>query len=217
MALEIYGAIFSPYCARVALTARHKGLKLKFSPMPGGGYKSPEYLKLNPLGKVPTLKDGKTIVYESAVIVEYLDAKSRKKPVVPRNAKAAASARMVGAVVGDYVHNAVGKLFAHMGPDRNQAAIDAAIAEINKYLDIAEQVIAAKPYAAGAKFSIADVFALPSLGFMNLFLPLFGVANPIAGRKKLARYMAKARKDKLMGGVLADMEDGFRAWQKNRG
>ena len=215
--MDIYGAIFSPYCARVALAARFKGIKLNFVATPGGGYKSPEYLKLNPLGKVPALKDGKTIVYESGVIVEYLDAKSKKKPVVPKNAKAMAEARMIAAVVGEYVHGAVGKLFAHMGPDRNQPAIDAVFAEISKMLDIAEGVIAAKPYAAGPKFSIADVYALPSLQFASLFLPLFGEKKPLGARKKLSRYMAKAKKDKVMGGVLKDMEEGFRAWQKSRG
>ncbi len=213
----VYGSIFSPYCARVALAARHKGIKHTFAPPVGGGYKSPEFLKMNPLGKVPTMKDGKTVVFESAVIVDYIEAKSKKKSLYPKNAKDAASARMIGAVAGDYVHNTVSKLFAQMGPDRDQKAVEAVAAELAKYLDIAEKVIAAKPYAAGAKFTIADVFALPSLAFMELFVPLFGIVNPIGGRKKLARYMAKAKKDKLMGGVLKDMEDGFRAWQKSRG
>ncbi|MHB1204945.1 MAG: glutathione S-transferase family protein [Rhodospirillaceae bacterium] len=214
--MEIYGAIFSPYCARVALAARFKGVKLKFKPTPGGGYKSPEYLKLNPLGKVPAVKDGKMVIYESGIIVEYLDAKHKKKPVVPKNAKAAAQARMVASVVGDYVHGAVSKLFALMGPSPDKAAVAAVFAEVDKYLDIAEQVIAAKPFAAGAKFTIADVYALPSLQFASLFMPVFGAAKPLGARKKLNAYMAKAKKHKIMGSVLKDMEEGFRAWQKSR-
>ena len=100
---------------------------------------------------------------------------------------------MIGAVVGDYVHNAVGKLFAHLGPNPDRAAVDAIFADINKQLDIAEQVIAAKPFAAGAKFGIADVFALPSLTFAGFFLPVFGYDQPLKGRKKLTAYMAKAQ------------------------
>ncbi len=215
--MEIYGAIFSPYCARVALAARFKGIKLKFSPTPGGGYKSPQYLKLNPLGKVPVLKDGKFYVYESGVIVEYLDAKSKKKPVVPKNAKDAAKARMIGAVLGEYVHGATSKFFPLLGPNPNKAAVDAVIVEINKQLDVAEQVLVAGPYAAGAKFTIADVFAVPSLGFLLLFAPLFGMDKPLGGRKKLSRYMAKAKKDKVIAGVLADMEQSFNDWRKTRG
>ncbi len=214
--MDIYGAIFSPYCARVALTARFKGIKLNFKPTPGGGYKSPEYLKLNPLGKVPALKDGKTVIYESGVIVEYLEAKKKKKPVVPKKAKAAAEARMIAAVIGEYVHGAVGKLFPLMGPNPDKAALTAVFADIDKYLDIAEQVIAAKPFAAGAKFTIADIYALPALQFASLFMPVFGVAKPLGARKKLNAYMTKAKKHKVMGSVMKDMDDSFKAWQKSR-
>lgn len=214
--MDLYGSIFSPYCARVALAARFKGAKFNLGPAPGGGYKSPEFLKLNPLGKVPTLKDGKTVIYESGVIVEYLEAKFKKKPVVPKNAKAAAQARMIAAVVGEYVQGALGKLFVHMVPNRDKVAVDAVLAEINKFLDIAEQVIVAKPYAAGAKFTIADVYAVPTLGFASLFMPLFGVDRPLGNRKKLGRYMAKAKKDKLMGTLLKDMKESFQAWQKSK-
>ncbi|MBX7199956.1 MAG: glutathione S-transferase family protein [Rhodospirillaceae bacterium] len=229
----VYGSIFSPYCARVALAARYKGIKHSFEAPVGGSYKSPAFLKMNPLGKVPTLVDGPaaegrkskksrpskgaTVVFESAVIVEYLDAKSKKKGLTPKNAKDAAKARMIGAVVGDYVHNAVGKLFAHLGPNPDRAAVDAIFADIAKQLDIAEQVIVAKPFAAGAKFGIADVFALPSLTFASFFLPVFGLDEPLKGRKKLTAYMAKARKHKLMGGVIADMEAGFKVWRQSRG
>lgn len=90
-------------------------------------------------------------------------------------------------------------------------------ADINKQLDVAETVIAAGPYATGAKFTIADVFAVPTLGFLHLFAPLFGVDKPLGGRKKLGRYMAKAKNDKLIGGLLADMEESFNAWRKTKG
>lgn len=37
-----------------------------------GGGRKPEYLKLNPLGKVPTLKDGELVIYEAGAICMYL-------------------------------------------------------------------------------------------------------------------------------------------------
>lgn len=43
-----------------------------------GENKSPEYLKLNPTGKVPTLVDGDTVLFESAAICEYLAEKYRQ-------------------------------------------------------------------------------------------------------------------------------------------
>ena len=72
--MKIYGAILSPYVCRVLMTLRHKGIKHDVE-MPADKLKSPDYLKLNPIGKIPTMKDGATILPESGVIVEYLDTK----------------------------------------------------------------------------------------------------------------------------------------------
>src|SRR4051812_18689658 len=92
--ITIYGRLLSPFCARVALAARAKGFAYQLK-LPEGGLKSSEYLKINPLGKVPAIKDGTATLYESGVIVDYLDAKSRAKKLLPPSAKAGAI-RLVG-------------------------------------------------------------------------------------------------------------------------
>ena len=53
--MKLYGALASPYVARVVLFARLKGLALE-PEMPEGGLKSPEYLAKNPMGKMPALE-----------------------------------------------------------------------------------------------------------------------------------------------------------------
>ncbi|TAL04598.1 MAG: glutathione S-transferase family protein, partial [Rhodospirillaceae bacterium] len=119
MAMTLYGSQLSPYVARVALAARFKGMKYTLAPPPGG-LKSPEFLKINPLGKIPVLKDGATLICESAVIVEYLEAKGKTKKLVPKSAKAAAVARQVGAVATEYVQTVVRKFFPFLqGPIEN--------------------------------------------------------------------------------------------------
>jgi len=82
MALELYWGSGSPFAWRVMLTLEVKELDyesklLEFSKSEN---KSPEYLKLNPRGKVPTLKDGAFVIYESLAIMTYLD---RKYPTPP--------------------------------------------------------------------------------------------------------------------------------------
>ena len=91
--MDIYGSILSPFVARCILAARFKGIKHTFS-MPKDGIKSPAFLKLNPLGKMPAMKDGKLTLFESSVIAEYINGKSKKKPLVPSAAKAAAKVRL---------------------------------------------------------------------------------------------------------------------------
>src|SRR5438874_2305389 len=103
MALTIYGNPFSPFVARVLLAATIKGLRYKIVTPADGGAAIPEVLKLNPFGKVPVLTDGRTRLFESGVIVEYLDAKSKRAPLVPRAAKAMAAVRLTGAIAAEYV------------------------------------------------------------------------------------------------------------------
>jgi glutathione S-transferase len=209
--MDIYGVVYSPFMARVVLAARYKGIKHKIS-MPADGTKTPAFLKMNPLGKVPVLKDRKTVVFESGVILDYLDAKYKKKPIIPTAAKAVAQTRLIVAMFGDYVQTAAFGLWPQADPTkRDQAVVDAALVQLNKVLDATEKVFAGKPFAAGAKFTIADCYAVPALFFLHFLVPQFGIKDPLAGRKKLKKYWAKVNKDKLTRDILGDMNTGLQA------
>jgi len=77
MAIELYWGSGSPFAWRVMLTLEVKGLayESKLLESSKGEYKTPAYLRLNPRGKVPTLKDGDFVLYESLAIMSYLDRK----------------------------------------------------------------------------------------------------------------------------------------------
>ena len=86
MALEVHWASGSPFSWRVLLTLEVKQLPyqsrlLTFSKRE---HKSPEYLALNPRGKVPTLKDGDFILHESLAIMAYLDSAYPARPIFGR-------------------------------------------------------------------------------------------------------------------------------------
>ncbi len=209
--MELYGLIYSPYMARVVIAARHKKIKHKIT-LPKDGIKSPAFLKMNPLGKMPVMKDGKTVLFESSVILEYLDAKFKKNRIIPAAAKAGAQVRLISAIFAEYVQPAIFALFAQRDPaKRDMAVVEAKQAELNRFLDIAEGLLLAKPYAAGNKLTHADCVAVPALFFLDIVGRLFGIQKPLGDRKKLSRYMAKARKDKLLGGVLKEMEQAIKA------
>jgi hypothetical protein len=82
MAIELYWGSGSPFAWRVMLTLEVKGLlyESKLLEFSKGDHKTPPILQLNPRGKVPTLKDGDFVVYESLAIMSYLD---RKYPATP--------------------------------------------------------------------------------------------------------------------------------------
>jgi glutathione S-transferase len=50
-------------------------------------HKTEEFLKRNPRGKVPTIQDGETIIYESKAILHYLDDAYPENPLWPKDPK----------------------------------------------------------------------------------------------------------------------------------
>ena len=61
--------------------------------LPAGEHKKPEYLAINPVGKVPALIDGKVIVHDSTIVGEYLEDKYPQKPLLPKDPETKARAR----------------------------------------------------------------------------------------------------------------------------
>lgn len=83
MALELYWGSGSPFAWRVMLTLEVKRLTyqstlLEFS---RGDHKAADFLKLNPRGKVPVLKDDDFVLNESLAIMAYLDKKYPEPPL----------------------------------------------------------------------------------------------------------------------------------------
>jgi len=74
MSTEFYCGSGSPYAWRVWLALEHKALPytLRMLSFSGGDLKQPQFLALNPRGKVPVLVDGDVVLYESAAILDYL-------------------------------------------------------------------------------------------------------------------------------------------------
>jgi len=77
MAIEVFWASGSPYAWRVLLALEYKRLPytshlLQLSKQE---HKSPQMLALNPRGRVPVLKDGDYVCFESLAILYYLDLK----------------------------------------------------------------------------------------------------------------------------------------------
>ena len=83
MALELYWGSGSPFAWRVMLTLAVKGLayQSKLLEFSKGDHKAAGFLKLNPRGKVPLLKDDDFVLNESLAIMAYLDKKYPAPPL----------------------------------------------------------------------------------------------------------------------------------------
>jgi glutathione S-transferase len=85
--IRFYYASGSPWAWRVHLALEEKQIPyeavlLSFS---AGDLKKPDYLAMNPHGKVPVLVDGDATLYESQAILEYLEERYPDRPLLPQH------------------------------------------------------------------------------------------------------------------------------------
>jgi GST-like protein len=128
----------------------------------------PEFLKLNPLGKVPVIVDQDAAsgrphtVFESGAILLYLAEKSGK--FLPTNAPERSEAIQwlvmqvtnVGPMVGQYVH------FARFAPEEATTyARDRYRTQVRRLLDVIEGRLGQSAFIGGAAYTIADIALVP--------------------------------------------------------
>ena len=107
MALELFWGSGSPYAWRVLLALEHKHLPyqsrlLQFSKQE---HKSPQMLQMNPRGRVPVLKDGDFIVFESLACMFYLERKFPERPLFGETPEDAATIMRVICEYQSYVES----------------------------------------------------------------------------------------------------------------
>ena len=95
---ELCGAnpvhLFSPFCWRVRMALVHKGLSFRSNPT---CFTDKELIAFSGQGKVPVIRDGDTVVYDSLAIFAYLDSQYPEKPLLG-DAVASARAKAIDAL-----------------------------------------------------------------------------------------------------------------------
>src|ERR1700684_3447278 len=135
--MKLYQFFASPFPTRVRLMLYAKGIPFEIVTPPGfGDSKLPkgDYLKLNPLGRVPALvlDDGRALP-ESEVICEYLEDAYPEPSLRPADPWQRAQARLISRLCDIYLVTAMVPLFNASGRSRKRwdwARIDAALAEV---------------------------------------------------------------------------------------
>jgi glutathione S-transferase len=96
----------SPFAWRVwlALEAKQIPYDLRTIQFDRGDHQSPEFLALNPRGKVPTFVDGDFVLWESNAILEYLEDAYPERPLLPRDPQARAVQRRLVAETDNYLY-----------------------------------------------------------------------------------------------------------------
>jgi len=187
--MKLYTTPLSNFGNKSVIVIYEKNAKVDVVPPPGE-LASPEYLAINPLGKIPSLEVDGTVIPESEVINEYLDEKFPNPPLLPKDPEGRARVRSFTRHHDLYLDPPLRALFFQMDPKtRNANVVKQSLADMEKQLDYLESRIG-KPYAAGESFSLADCALAPSVWYIGKIGPAFGAGDPVAKRPKLAAWFA---------------------------
>jgi glutathione S-transferase len=210
MTMKLYGGIASPYVARVAMLAKLKGLDIECLDAPGG-LKSPEFLAISPLGKIPAFEvDGKTLV-ESEVISEYLEDAFPETPMMPADPMARAHSRIISRMTDLYIAPHNSGLFGMRDPaKRDQAVVDKAAAEFKKGFAAIEEYLVG-PFCAGDKPGLADCALAPFIIMLktNTFANFSEIADPTEGDGKLAQWWKNILNDPACSAFIDEYQIAF--------
>ncbi len=191
MAIDVYWGSGSPYSWRVLLALEYKRLAytshlLQFSKQE---HKSPQILALNFRGRVPILKDGDYVVFESLAILYYLDLKYPDPPIFGRTPEEAGVIMRVICEYQAYTEEHLIKLvqrFLSPQPRTSGDDLAGAMHVVAREARSIEARLAKSDWVVGESFSAADIVIYPALQLL-----LRALAKP-AARELSARFLPLA-------------------------
>ncbi|KAL3651477.1 Glutathione S-transferase zeta-1 [Castilleja foliolosa] len=167
--LKLYSNWRSSCSCRVRIALDLKGLDYEYIGVNllKGEHKSPEFVKLNPLGYVPVLVDGDIVVSDSFAILLYLEEKYPQNPLLPQDLQKKAlnyqAANLVSANMQPHQNLAViGYIKEKLGPDEMLAWVQHHLRNGFVALEKLLKNNAGK-YATGDTPFLADLFLAPQI------------------------------------------------------
>lgn len=147
---------------------------------------TPEFMQVNPNGRVPALRDGDLVMFESRAINLYLAQKYGQGHLWPAGAQDQARALMWSFWSQNEVEIFVVDLLRHRflyPPEKRKPELaDAAIAALPKPLAVLDGALAGRQYLIGNCFTIADLNVASVLGLGKIYKQLdmtpYGNINP---------------------------------------
>jgi glutathione S-transferase len=169
--MKLIGSPTSPYVRKVRVVMAEK--KLDFQLVNEDPWNADVVLKSNPLGKVPCLvMEGGEAVFDSRVIVEYLDTLSPVGKLIPPTGRERIEVRSWEAL-GDGLLDAaiLARLEATWSgrtpEQRSQAWIDRQMSRVETTLKAMSQGLGDKPWCHGNSFTLADIAVGCALGYLD--------------------------------------------------
>jgi glutathione S-transferase len=166
--MKLIGSYTSPYVRKVRAVLAEKKIDYDFvidSPwLPESGVPN-----LNPLGKIPVLllEDG-TPLFDSRVIVEYIDAVTPNNKLFPAPNRERIEVKRWEALA-DGICDAAATVFLEAKRPKNEQSanwIERQREKITRSLEFMSEQLGEKPFCTGTHFSLADIAVGTALGYL---------------------------------------------------
>ncbi len=172
--MKLIGSLTSPYVRKVRVVMAEK--KLDFQLVLEDVWGSERMLEFNPLGKVPCLvMEGGEAVFDSRVIVEYLDTLSPVGKLIPPPGRERTEVRTWEALADGLLDASILARLEATWPGREGARspawIDRQMSRVHAALTAMGQGLGDKPHCAGTLFTLADVSVGCALGYLDFRFP----------------------------------------------
>ena len=176
MPMKLIGSLASPYVRKVRIVMAEKKLDYQFVDEDVWA-DATTIARSNPLGKVPCLvMEGGEAVFDSRVIVEYLDTLSPVGRLIPTQGRERAEVKTWEALADGVMDAGVlARLeagWAHRAEgERSQAWIERQLGKVNAGLKAISQGLGDKPYCSGIHLSLSDIAVGCALGWLEFRFP----------------------------------------------
>jgi len=204
--ITLYDHPLSPYGQKVKIALREKGVEFR-AMLPdgmGAGGAAGAFLAANPRAEVPALLDGEVAVFDSTIILEYIEDRWPSPPLLPASAADRARVRMLEEVMDTHFE----PITWAMGEINWFKRAEGALAETLKaraadqtagFFSWLERELGDRPWFNGEAFGWGDLAVVP---YVNGAL---GVGHPPPAGSALSGWLERANARPSVTATVADI------------
>ena len=193
--MKLIGSLTSPNVRKVRVVLAEKKLDYQFALE--DVWANDFIQQSNPLGKVPCLvMEGGEAVFDSRVIVEYVDTLSPVGKLIPQSGRERVEVRTWEALADGMMDAAVAARLeatwtGRTDAERSQAWIDRNMGKVHAAMKSISQGLGEKPFCAGTHFTLSDIAVGVALGYLDFRFPDIDWRSPYPNVARLYDKLAQ--------------------------
>jgi len=171
--MKLLGSLASPYTRKVRVVLTEKKIECELEPVDVHPAENPVNAH-NPLGKVPTLVlDDGTTLYDSRVIVEFLDARSPINRLIPDETRERVAVRRWEALADGVLDAGLLVRYESLREkrERSKAWTDKQLARMQRGMAVMAKELEGRTWCQGERYSLADIAVGCCLGWLAFRKP----------------------------------------------